>query len=267
MATLSSEDVISIIALGTVGMLILIGGIALFILVYQKKVLHEKQKQALREMEYQDNMITMQLQSQEQERRRIGADLHDSLGSLLWGAKVNAAFIRQTVDLQGEAETSHNELIEILDQSITTVRRIAWELTPEAFHHAGFSQSVSNLCNQLDGRGMEAKFIESGSYYWNNHDALQAYRIVQELVSNVVKHAKATIVTVSIIWQEVNLEISVQDNGIGFKLDNKRTGVGWWSIEQRAKYLHAEIRIGDSTIKEGTNITLNLPLNYDKGKN
>jgi two-component system, NarL family, sensor kinase len=267
MATLSSEDVISIIALGTGGMLILIGGIALFILVYQKKVLSEKQKRALREMEYQDNMITMQLQSQEQERKRIGADLHDSLGSLLWGAKINAAFIQRTVDLHGEAKASHNELIEILDQSLTTVRRIAWELTPEAFQHAGFSQSVSNLCHQLDGRGMEAKFNETGSRYWNDYNALQAYRIVQELVSNVVKHAKAMMVTVSICWKEDNLEIIVQDNGIGFKLEGKRTGVGWWSIEQRAKNLRAEISIGDTTTTSGTNITLNIPLSYDKGKN
>jgi two-component system, NarL family, sensor kinase len=267
MATLSSEDVISIIALGTVGMLILIGGIALFILVYQKKVLHEKQKQALLEMEYQNNMITMQLQSQEQERKRIGADLHDSLGSLLWGAKINAAFIQRTVDLQGEAKASHNELIQILDKSLTTVRRIAWELTPEAFHHAGFSQSIADLCNQLNGKGLDAKFVETGSHYWNDHDALQAYRIVQELVSNVLKHAKATMVTVSIYWRETTLEINVQDDGIGFKLGDKRAGVGWWSIEQRAKHLKAEIRIGDSTTSQGTTVTLNIPLNHDKGKN
>jgi two-component system, NarL family, sensor kinase len=124
MAALSSEDVISIIALGTAGMLVLIAGIASFILFYQKKMLLEQKKQTLRELEYQDEMIKMQLESQESERTRIGADLHDSLGSLLWGAKINAAFIQRSVDLQGEVRNSYNELTQILDQSINTVRRL-----------------------------------------------------------------------------------------------------------------------------------------------
>jgi signal transduction histidine kinase len=267
MATLSSEDIISIIALGTVAVMILIAGFALFVLAYQKRVLSEKQKQAQLEMEHQTNMITLQLESQEKERKRIGSDLHDSLGSLLWGAKVNAATILRTVELHGEAKASHTELIEILDQSIATVRRIAWELTPEAFQHAGFSQSIANLCNQLNGKGIEAKFIEMGSHYWNDQDALQAYRIVQELINNVLKHSMATRVMASIVWEKESVDVTIADDGIGFKLDGNRNGVGWWSIAQRVKKLHAEINLRETTSKGGATIILHIPLNHENNIN
>jgi two-component system, NarL family, sensor kinase len=267
MATLSSEEVIGIIALGTMGMLILIGGIAAFILVYQKKMLEEQKKKALREIEYQSEMIRMQLQSQEAERKRIGADLHDSLGSLLWGAKVNAEFIERAVNLQGNVIDAYKELKLILDQSITTVRRISWELTPEAFHDSGFSQSVGKLCEQMDGKGIEVKFVEEAGRWWSDDDAMQAYRIVQELVSNAMKHANAKRIMVSLIWKEQELLITVQDDGIGFQLDHKiRQGVGWWNIEQRAKRLKAEISIGNTSMQQGSTIGLTIPLNHDTRK-
>ena len=264
MAQLSESETLFIVLVGSSGMLLLILAIGMFIFVYQKRLFSARIEGIRREQEYAQNMIKAQLESQEHERNRIGADLHDSLGSLLWGAKVNASFIQRTVKLPEDAKESYNELIEILDQSIGTVRRISWELTPEAFHHSGFSQSVSKLCDQLDGRGIEVKFIENGKYTWNDDAGIQAFRIVQELVSNAVKHSKANLLTVSIHWQKNQLLINVQDNGIGFKLEESRTGVGWWNIEQRAKRLHAEIHIGNPPMENGSLISVKIPLNNGK---
>jgi len=217
-----------------------------------------------REQEYAQNMIKAQLESQELERTRIGADLHDSLGSLLWGAKVNASFIHRSVDLTAQAQESYRELIQILDQSIDTMRRISWELTPEAFHHSGFSQSVNKLCDQLNGRGLEVRFVETGNQMWNDEDGIQAFRIVQELVSNAIKHSKASLLEVAIAWENNHVWVEVQDNGTGFKLNESRTGVGWWNIEQRAKRLKAEIVIGNPPMSGGSTISVNIPLKYGK---
>src|ERR1041385_5615570 len=109
------QDIPSIILLGTLGMLLLIGSIGLFILFYQKRMLAEKQKRITQELDYQNQMIKMQIESEERERKRIGADLHDSLGSLLWGAKVNASFI-QRFGISEEVLTSFNDLNQILDE-------------------------------------------------------------------------------------------------------------------------------------------------------
>src|ERR1041385_3393860 len=107
MDQLQEQDIPTIILLGSVGMLLLVGAMGLFILMYQKRMLKEKQERAMQELNYQNQMIKLQLESQEQERKRIGADLHDSLGSLLWGAKVNASFIQRSVKLDEPAHTSY----------------------------------------------------------------------------------------------------------------------------------------------------------------
>ncbi|MBX2958290.1 MAG: hypothetical protein KF846_19170 [Cyclobacteriaceae bacterium] len=87
MEAVQTHHITWIILLGTLGMLLLVGFMGLFILLYQKRMLKEREMRAARELEYQSQMIQLQLESQEQERKRIGADLHDSLGSLLWGPK------------------------------------------------------------------------------------------------------------------------------------------------------------------------------------
>ena len=264
MAQLSESETLFIVLVGSTGMLLLIVAMGAFIFVYQRRIFSTRLENIKREQEYAENMIKAQLESQEQERNRIGADLHDSLGSLLWGAKVNASFIQRSANLSAQAQESYNELIQILDQSIDTMRRISWELTPEAFHHSGFSQSVRKLCDQLNGRGLEVRIMENKNYMWNDNDAIQAFRIVQELVSNAVKHSKAKLLEVAIAWQNNGVLVEIQDNGTGFKLNKSRTGVGWWNIEQRAKRLNAEIVIGNPPMSEGSAISINIPLKYGK---
>jgi signal transduction histidine kinase len=263
MAQLSESETLFIILVGSSGMLLLILAIGVFLFVYQKRIFSTRMESIKRDQEHAQNMIKAQLEIQERERNRIGADLHDSLGSLLWGAKVNASFIERTVALTEKARESYCELIQILDQSINSVRRISWELTPEAFHHAGFSQSVAKLCDQLNGRGLEVKVTDNGKYIWNDENGIQAFRIVQELVSNAVKHSKADLIIVIIDWQKSLLLIEVRDNGIGFKLNDSRTGVGWWNIGQRAKRLNAEIAVGNTPNEKGSVIIVKIPLKND----
>lgn len=227
-------------------------------------MLLEKQKRAQQELDYQTRMIKLQLESQEQERKRIGADLHDSLGSLLWGAKVNASLIQRTSSLNEDALTSYNELNQILEESIETVRRIAWELTPEAFHYSGLSDSVARLCKRLDGKGIQIIFNENESRLWNDDRALQAFRIIQELISNALKHSGASSLNISIKWLGQTAEIVVADNGTGFTNDQIQKGVGLWNIDQRTKQLNGKISIGLPPIGTGVEVKLEIPLVHDK---
>ncbi len=264
MGQLQEPDIPIIILLGTLGMLLLIGGMGLFILIYQRRMLLEKQKRAQQELEYQSRMIKLQLESQEQERKRIGADLHDSLGSLLWGAKVNVSLIQRTTSLNEEALTSYTELNQILEESIETVRRIAWELTPDAFHYSGLSDSVARLCKRLDGKGIEILFKEDGARLWNDDRALQVFRIIQELISNAMKHSGASQLSIEIMWLHERIEIIVTDNGTGFKNDQKQKGVGLWNIDQRIKQLKGKISIGLPPMGTGVEVKLEIPLEHDK---
>jgi signal transduction histidine kinase len=260
MAELSQTEIIYILVVASTGMLLLVGGIFFFVLIYQKRILLEHQKQKELDELYSVKMIEGQLDSQERERKRIAADLHDSMGSLLWGAKLNASFLERSIQYGSEQQKSYLELMNALDQSLDLVKRIAWDLTPQAFHQAGLSISVMQLCTRLTGPALMVSFSENTEVIWNDERALSVYRIIQELISNCIKHAKASMVNVTFTWNARAVEIMVTDDGIGLNLSKERTGIGWWNIQQRGKQLHAIIRIGYPPIKRGTQIKIEVPL-------
>lgn len=260
MAESANDDLFLLLILGTSGTLALALFIISFFFLYQKRILVLQQQKQKLEMEFQENMSKAQLEAQEQDRARIAADLHDSVGSLLWAAKLNASFIERSVPLNNAARESHNELLSILDQTIQTVRRISWQLTPEAFQHAGLAQSLEHLCTTLDGKGIAVAFHAQQPAMWNDGKALHVFRIVQELVSNSVKHSRANRIDVSLSCPDNTLLVSVEDDGIGYQPKPQAGGVGWWSIRQRARQIGAELAIGLPPSGRGFSVTVTLPL-------
>src|SRR5205814_136458 len=152
--------------------------------------------------------------------------------------------------------TSFNELNEILDESITVVRRISWELTPEAFHYSGLSASIKKLCNRLDGKGQAIIFEENGGQLWNDDRALQVFRITQELINNALKHSGASRITVSLFWEEGNLKLKVVDDGSGLTINKDKNGVGLWNINHRLKQLDGKMSIGNPPMQTGTEVCI-----------
>jgi signal transduction histidine kinase len=261
MAELPQREIVYIIVLGSLGMLLLIIGIVVFIMIYQKKMLQEQEKRRILDVEYQQKMIQSQIDSQEIERRRIAADLHDSIGSLLWAAKLNIGFMGRSINLEGELKDSYNEVMKILDQSIDSVKRISWELTPEAFQHTGLSSSIKEMCSRLDGKGLSLMFQEVGmGIFWKDDRALMVFRIVQELINNAIKHANARKIKIELNWKPDALIIEVSDDGVGFKpTDTMRNGLGWWNITHRSKKIGASVMINEH-VQMGSAIELMVPL-------
>jgi two-component system NarL family sensor kinase len=261
MAELSQSEILYIFGIGTLGMLSLTGGIAVFIAVYQKRMLQAQEKQRALEFEYQQKMIQSQIESQETERKRIAADLHDSIGSMLWATKLNVAFLGRSISLQGELKESYEETMKMLDQSIDSVKRISWELTPEAFQHSGLSSSIKEMCLRLNGKPQKFIFEEAGEpVFWRDDRALMVFRIVQELVNNAVKHSKGDTIQVKTNWKLDELTINVDDNGTGFTLtDDVRKGVGWWNITHRAGRINATVKIREG-LQAGSSVELVIPL-------
>lgn len=261
MAELQTGEVVNIVIIGSMGMLILCVGFAVFIALYQRRMFQEQEKRRIMDLEFQNKMIQLQIDSTETERKRIAADLHDSIGSLLWAAKLNIAFLGRSVDFSGELKDSYSETMRMLDQSVDSVRRISWELTPEAFNHTGLASSIKEFCTRLDGKGQKVIYEESGrSVFWKDDRALMVYRIVQELVNNAVKHAKATMIRVRLKWSAQALDVEVSDDGIGFVLNDKvRSGVGWWNITNRSNKIGAKLLVKEDTPK-GAAIELTVPL-------
>lgn len=233
----------------------------MFIAVYQKRMLEAQEKQRTLQQEHQQKMIQSQIESQETERKRIAADLHDSIGSMLWATKLNVAFLGRSISLSGELKESYEETMKMLDQSIDSVKRISWELTPEAFQHSGLSSSIKEMCLRLNGKAQKFILEEKGDpIFWRDDRALMVFRIVQELVNNAVKHSKGDTIHVRTEWKSGELTIAVSDNGTGFTLtDDVRKGVGWWNIMHRAGRINATVKILEA-LQIGSSVEVVIPL-------
>jgi len=179
----------------------------------------------------------------------------------LWATKLNVAFLGRSVVLAGELKDSYEETMKMLDQSIDSVRRISWELTPEAFQHSGLSSSIKELCFRLNGKSQKFILEEEGDpIFWRDDRALMTFRIVQELVNNAVKHSKADTISVQTKWAPEELNIVVKDNGTGFTIgDEVRKGVGWWNITHRASRINATVEILNG-VEHGASVKLIVPL-------
>jgi signal transduction histidine kinase len=197
------------------------------------------------------------METQEQERKRIAEDLHDSLGHLLSTAKLN---LQTFPDSQKHLMESP---LELLNQASTEIRNITFNLMPKTLEEEGLipalnelTAKVSNACPikvMLHVHGMENIFPEKQVQF-------NIYRIIQEAVNNILKHASATEVSIQLIRQDKTLTIMIEDDGKGFDMQQvKKDSRGLANITTRAQWLNGTAAF-DSRPGRGTTITIEVPV-------
>lgn len=201
---------------------------------------------ALQQITEQKNRTLAVLETEENERRRIAADLHDGVSQLL------AAVSMQLKKPDRSIELAHD----LLEQAVAEVRAVSHQMTPELLKHYGLVKAIENSLSQLNNSGTRTLFhffnmVEKGSV----DELLQVmlYRSFQELINNITKHAQATEVNVHLTINEETTLLMMEDNGIGFDPQNKHIGLGLKSLASRVKVFNGELII-DSTPGNGTTI-------------
>ncbi|RSK46969.1 sensor histidine kinase [Hymenobacter rigui] len=206
------------------------------------------------------------LDAEQNERRRVGADLHDSVGQLLSAAKMTLGALRRRLPL---TDTVHQELfgnsMDMLDEAVREVRSISHNLVPTTFTRHGLVQAVRCLLDRLalGPRQLQIQLEVNGLQDHQLDSTLEniLFRILQELIHNVTKHAQATELTVQLSCQQEELQISIIDNGVGFNpaAQHENVGIGLRNVASRVAYLHGEFAI-HSTTGGGTCTILKIPL-------
>lgn len=255
-----------IIAVAIVAMMVMAGAIILFVVFYQKKMIQEQLKRQVLEADYQQKMMRTELESQESERRRLAADLHDSIGGMLSTIRVGLITLGRSM---AEPE-SIKETKSMLDDTITSVRRISHDLMPATLEKFGFLHAIKELCERFQATArITIDFEEEGEIpELETQRGLMVFRIVQELLNNAVKHARATLIKVSVHVAD-EMIITVEDNGIGFDADaqkaDKQTGrgLGLFNMENRARLLGGTLTFKTAQQK-GSYIILTLPVIHEK---
>ncbi len=215
-----------------------------------KKQLTEQQKQ----------ILVTQIQTQETERQRLAADLHDDLGGTLATIRRRLSDIRQRLR-DPEAAHEMDALEPLIQKSGHDLRRIAHNLMPPEFERIGLRSALQQFVESQPANPTRFSFLISGTEQKLPLDTeLNIYRIVSELVQNIHKHAQAKRAAVQMLYYEDHLSITVEDDGLGsraVKIDNKEEGIGLKNSSLRAEYIGA--KLWREASESGTLIVLDVP--------
>lgn len=253
-----------IIALSSIGLLALLISLVMIIMLNRRKrkIARQQltiQQQKISELEKEKEIVSMQslLRGEESERGRIARDLHDGLGGMLSGVKLTLNTMTGKHTLDDEDVNKFEKAIKLIDQSVQELRNVAHNMMPEILMKEGLNIALSNFCESLTAPPkVTYQFFGTPTRYDSGFE-LTAYRIVQELVNNALKHAKAGEVVVELIQQEDRLSLNVRDDGMGFTTTGQNTGHGMLNLRSRVAGYRGIIDIS-SVIGQGTEVNVSF---------
>lgn len=221
-----------------------------------QSALEERQAQLLEV----DNKLAM---LQEQERSYLAQELHDNVGQLLTTVKAHA-YILSSTDEVSVLQSSGQKVQTYCQQISDAIRQLTEHLHPLALDQVSLAESLRKLCHdqrQLDDKIQWNINIRLDGYHADKTRDIHIYRIAQEALNNVLKHAKASFIRFECVLVSHGLKLTVSDNGVGF--DQKaKANIGMFSMKNRARCLNGEFELSTSPGK-GVVIGLDVPVNIE----
>jgi signal transduction histidine kinase/predicted ATPase len=202
------------------------------------------------------------VQTQDNERKRIAGDLHDSLGSLLSTVKLRFNGLQTDFEARvPEKVLRFNDTIRILDEAIHELRQISHNMLPVSLSRFGLKAALETFVEQVNAsRQLETKLQILGLQRRLPEDMeIAVYRICQELVQNVIKHSGATSLSIQLIDHQDSLNIIVEDNGIGIRGGDITRGFGFTTIQSKVNLFKGSFEI-DSKPGRGAMVLVDLPV-------
>lgn len=199
------------------------------------------------------------LEAEDRERVRIARDLHDGIGQMLAAARMALGNFLAKKNV--ENEHIQNSL-DLLEESIKEIREISHNMMPGALTKLGLSTALKQFVNKINALGVLQIDLQIIGVKERLSEKIETmmYRIVQEILSNIIRHAEATKVNIELVKHENELVLVVEDNGKGFDtLDAKNHGIGIKNVATRVEYLSGSVNF-DSAIGRGTSVIVEIPL-------
>lgn len=208
--------------------------------------------------------LSMHLQTaREKERTRIAQELHDELGQLLTALNTGIILLRKKIpERQQLLQERTKAMKDLIDMTMQTVKRIYMDLRPGMLDHLGLPAAVEWQCQEFQNRtGIRCRVdVTPPDMEPNKDTSITVFRILQETLTNVARHAGATRVEVSLRGLGDDLELVVADNGRGIREDelHKPKSFGLLGVRERVDYRGGEVRISGRS-RKGTTVTVRLP--------
>ena len=249
-------------------------GLIIGILVLKNSKRKQKLAEQYRELETQKNLtllkeqeltsINAMVDGQEKERKRIAEDLHDNLGSVLATLKLHFENLKMNRETQKiDQETLFNKTENLIDEAYLKVRSIAHAKNAGVLANQGLLIAITTMAEKISSADkIKIEVIDYGlDQQLDNSFEISVFRIIQELVTNIIKHANANNATINISLYDKNLNIIIEDDGKGFEFNKLilKKGMGISSIITRVEHLEGNFEV-DSTKGKGSSIIINIPI-------
>ena len=227
-----------------------------------RKRLEQMEKESRAQEDFSRKLIEVQ----ENQMKRIAKELHDTIAHEVLISKQKAMMALKHKDDKDRMERTLEEISDLSSATITEVRSIAYKLRPHQLDKLGFTKSIKSIVNEVS-RSTNINFVldtDNVDEVLSQESEINLYRVVQETISNIIKHSGATEVILRVSRTEGYVEILIVDNGKGFDINSKafdeaRQGFGLSGIEERIKFMNGEINI-DSELDKGTTLKFKIPI-------
>ena len=262
----TKTSVSTVLFLGTVGMIILVVGLIVFLIMHQRRVLRFHKKIQQMEADQQKILLNASIKLQEEERQRLAADLHDDAGPLLATARL---YLNENLVNQDKATQLQSifQARQIIDDTIQLVRNISHSLMPPTLKNFGLESAVNDLFQKISGSGS----INASSRFHEYKDRLKEekeliiFRVVQELINNILKHNNVIFIHLT---QNVHAEkfyLRIHHDGRGIiqadfdKLNKSNVGLGLKNITSRLRLVQGNINFEKDISQTYYKVTVELP--------
>ncbi|MDR3610176.1 MAG: histidine kinase [Ignavibacteriaceae bacterium] len=195
----------------------------------------------------------------ETERQRIGLELHDVIGQNLFLLKLK--FDEASKNFNDFKENS-NSIVNSLDSTINELRNIMFDLKPRNLDDFGLDYAVEKLSDHISKSSKQNGIVDiiGKSKRLDNEVELHMFRIIQECLTNIIRHSKATEYKIQLWYSESSLKVYISDNGVGFDIDkvDKNKNFGLFNMSERIKALNGKLTVNSSS--EGTLLLFEIPI-------
>lgn len=260
-----TSDTKFLVIVGIAAMLLLFVSFLIALIISQrKKIQYQRSMQRLKE-EQQNQLIEAAVKSEETERHRIAETLHDEVGAILSSAKLHLLGIKANTLDEGDQQL-HEKGRTLMNEVISKVRGISHNLHSNILREFGLNEAIRDFIKKtVNSSALEAGTELDDTYTTSGHDAdISTYRMVQELVNNIIKYADATKLLISSAVENNLLHITLYHNGQGLdqpefeELSFRKEGLGLKNIRNRIILLRGNIRF--SKDNDGYRIHIRIPV-------
>jgi len=230
---------------------------------YRKKQLQQQALFATEQAKQRELLTKAVIEAEEAERKRIASDLHDGVGQLFSAVKMNLNGLLDRIEIPKEADKFLAEkTLALVDESCKEVRVISHKMMPNFLLKSGIAADIRSFIEKIDEHTLKINFETKGfKEQLEFNEEVILYRVIQELINNVIKHAEANELFLQLERTDKNIKVMVADNGKGFNYEAAKAkgGLGLKNILVRIEYLKGSINFIPNT-PTGTSVNIFIPI-------